>query len=651
MKQYKVLSLDIWDTVIRRRCHPDEIKLATARYLYLTEYQKLKPDYRDVQKLLLSRVGAERLIASRHSENEDDEYYLKDVFAYSLEEVLSQKADIHSIIENMYQAELDKEIEMAYLDPSIIEKVSQFDYEKLGYISDFYAGSDFIDKILERIGFPLELQFRFVSCEQHLNKRSGKLFEKALSELNINAEDQLHIGDNQYSDFEIPMSKGIHAIRYLPDGENQKRKQKERMYSICNGVDMTSICDEFARYSGLAGKVAPFFTDFITWILESCAKRNIKKIYYFTREGEFFIQLHDAIAQNGIIPERVLPKAQVLEVSRVATFAASLREPTLEELMRLWNQYSVQSMDAFAKSLAMDEKLLQKWLKKYNVKIDEVITYPWQDSRIRSMFLDSDFIKFFQNHIDTRKKLLLDYCREKQIDDSRNETIAIVDIGWRGTIQDNLCYLFPNTQIVGFYLALEQFLNPQPMNAEKYGFMNGESNYLHLLRIVSPIEMLCNSPFGSVIGYDEKNGEVIAKRKNEIAEDQIFEKYTGEEQRNILKVAVRFCSLVRIHSLMSEQTKDTVYTKFADTLLNPQRCRDLPIHFFELQHNEEFGVGCFVDKRFKLRADLMLMAVFSSNKRKELKKFLVNTSWPQGYLAKYHLDALIPLLNKKLGIL
>ena len=651
MKQYKVLSLDIWDTVIRRRCQPDEIKLATARYLYLTEYQKLKPDYRDVQKLLLSRVGAERLIASHHPENEDDEYSLKDVFAYSLEEVLAKKEDIHLIIENLYQAELDKEMEMAYLDPSIVKKISEFDYEKLGYISDFYAGSDFIDKILERIGFPLELQFRFVSCEQHLNKRSGKLFEKALSELNIVPEEQLHIGDNQYSDYEIPIGKGIHAIRYLPNEEQQKRKQKERMYTIGNGVDMTAAFDEVAQYKGLAGKVTPFFTNFITWILESCAKRNIKKIYYFTREGEFFIQIHNTIAKTSIIPECVLPKARVLEVSRVATFAASLREPTLKELMRLWNQYSVQSMGAFAKSLALDEKLLQKWLKKYHVNIDEVITYPWQDPRIQSMFSDADFIRFFQNHIDVRKKLLLDYCREKQIDDSNKETIAIVDIGWRGTIQDNLCYLFPNTQVVGFYLALEQFLNPQPMNAEKYGFMNGEANYQYLLRIVSPIEMLCNSPFGSVIGYDAKNGKVIAKRKNEIAEDQIFEKYTGEKQREILEVAARFCKIIQTHSLMSEQIKDKVYTKFADTLINPQRCRDLPIHFFELQHNEEFGVGCFVDKRFKLRADLMLMAVFSRNKRKGLKDFLVNTSWPQGYLAKYHLDALIPLLNKKLGIL
>lgn len=651
MKQYKVLSLDIWDTVLRRKCHPDEIKLATARYLYLTEYQRLKPDCRDVQKLLLSRIAAERVIASRHKANEDDEYSLRDVFAHSLEEVLLEKENLGFTVEKLYQAELRKELEMVYLDPTIVEKISAISYEQLGYISDFYAGTDFIDALLKKVNFPLDMQFRYVSCEHHLNKRSGRLFEKALSDLRILPGEQLHIGDNQYSDFEIPKKLGIEANRYVPNEEQQARKKKESLYSVRNGTDLNSIYGELYNETTMAATLAPFFANFIIWILEDCARRNIKKIFYFTREGEFFIQVHDVITKSGLFPVDVLPEARTLEVSRVATFAPSLREPTLNELMRLWNQYSIQSMRAFAKSVAMDECIFATWLQKYEIPIDEVITYPWLDERVQSMFADGDFVAFFQQHIDSKKQLILSYCKGKNLQPSERETVAIVDIGWRGTIQDNLCYLFPECKFVGYYLALEQFLNPQPTNAEKYGFMNNEPNYQYLLRIVSPIEMLCNSSFGSTVGYAMKDGSCIAVRQKEAAEDCIFETFTGKAQKEILSRVSTCCDVVNLHSLTSSQLRDKTYAKFADVLLNPQHYRELPISFFHLQHNEEFGVGCYVDKRFKLRLDLMTEAVFSKRKRQELKEFLVNTSWPQGYLARYRLDPLIPILNKKLGIL
>lgn len=650
MKQCKVLSLDIWDTVIRRKCHPDEVKLATARYLYLTEYINLKPDCRTVQKLLLSRIGAEQFIASHHALEEDDEYSLKAVFMRSLEEVLIDKGHIVEIIERLYRAELDKELEVAYLDPTIVETISSFSYEKLGYISDFYAGTDFIDAILKKVGFPFDINFRFVSCEHRLNKRSGRLFEKAISELQITAAEQVHIGDNPYSDYELPKKLGIEAIVYSPAQEHQKRKRKESLYCIQNGADLDAICRGLYHGDGIAVELAPFFMDYVLWILESCAKKGIGKVYYFTREGEFFVQIHNAIVNSGILPKETVPKAEVLEVSRVATFAPSLRKPTLSELMRLWNQYSVQSMRAFAKSVAIDVTTFQPWLEKYDITLDEVITYPWLDTRIQRMFENRDFLTYFQNHITEKKKMLLAYCEGRGLHAAAKRNVAIVDIGWRGTIQDNLCYLFPNTKFVGFYLALEQFLNPQPENAEKYGFINNKPNYQYLLRIVSPIEMLCNSPFGSTVGYEMRDGICVAQRKNELSEDCIFERFTGPEQGKILDCVVACCAVMKLHSLMSDQIRDMVYGRFAKILLNPQTCRELPTNFFQLQHNEEFGVGCYVDKRFRLRLDLMFAALFSKQKRNEFKEFLVNTSWPQGYLARYHLDPLISLLNKKLGI-
>jgi len=450
VKQYKILSLDIWDTVLRRKCHPDEIKLATARFLYLTCYQKLKVDYRDVQKLLLSRIAAERTIANQRAPEYDDEYSIRDVFARTLSDALETADNLQEVVERLYAFELNKEVEMTYLDPHIVETISQYNYEKLGYISDFYAGTDFLDTLLEHVGFPLEFSFKYVSCEHMLNKRSGRLFQKVLSDLRIEPEEQLHIGDNAYSDHAVPESLGINTLRYLPLEEHNRRKSREQFYSIESGHIMERINDEMYYGTGTSAILAPFFVSFVLWILEECIKRGIRKVYYFTREGEFFVRLHEVIAQSDLFPRDILPQANVLEVSRVATFAASLRTVSLDEMMRLWNQYSIQSMQAFGKSVALEDEKFRPWLDKYGVPMDEVITYPWLDDRIQKLFLDSDFIEFFQSHINSLRERLLQYAYQKGLEKERPEDIAIVDIGWRGSIQDNLCYIFSEHKIVGY---------------------------------------------------------------------------------------------------------------------------------------------------------------------------------------------------------
>jgi hypothetical protein len=85
--------------------------------------------------------------------------------------------------------------------------------------------------------------------------------------------------------------------------------------------------------------------------------------------------------------------------------------------------------------------------------------------------------------------------------------VCIVDVGWRGTIHDNIALLYPNIHFTGVYLGLQKFLNDQPSNTSKFAFgpnLNHQLEYPHFLDSVAPIEMITNSPSGSVTGYEEK---------------------------------------------------------------------------------------------------------------------------------------------------
>ena len=80
-KSYRLLSLDIWDTILRRKCHPDAIKVCTSREFYLKAREYIKQDKRSLRELTKLRVDVEREIGTECQETGfDDEYDIKDVF-------------------------------------------------------------------------------------------------------------------------------------------------------------------------------------------------------------------------------------------------------------------------------------------------------------------------------------------------------------------------------------------------------------------------------------------------------------------------------------------------------------------------------------------------------------------------------------------
>lgn len=69
--------------------------------------------------------------------------------------------------------------------------------------------------------------------------------------------------------------------------------------------------------------------------------QGTKKIYFFTREGELYKEIYDAMAA---VSKRIYPKSYPLRVNRLATFIPSLREISTRGLVRPRNQYPIQSI-------------------------------------------------------------------------------------------------------------------------------------------------------------------------------------------------------------------------------------------------------------------------------------------------------------------
>ncbi|MBT0725042.1 hypothetical protein HH682_11570 [Rosenbergiella sp. S61] len=654
MKKFKLKTVDVWDTILRRKCHPDFIKRSTAYYFYL-KYHHLHNNY-DVTALFKSRVDCELAIAKlSRDEGFDDEYHIKDVFFQWIKNNISKSVNIEDIVEDLYSWEINKEKSLTYIDPYIIDFLNENSSDETLFLSDFYISSPSIIDIIKNSDVNFPINKGITSADIRLNKRSGKLFDFLRNEHNIQSDEWLHIGDNAWSDVKIPTELGITSKLYCPDSENNLRVERESLWgndlklisTLTNDLTKNQKSNDIDESTLTGMKTTPFIVGFCTKILEEALRNNCKKIFFFTREGEFFIKAFEKFISEieSQMNDLKLPEFEILEVSRISTFSPSLSEISIDEMMRVWSLYSTQSISALFKTLDIDITIVHSFIDKYNLKDNEVIQYPWLDARVVSLFSDSEFKAIVWNIISEKKKLIIEYFNQKGITNNSKDSFCFVDVGWRGTIHDNIALLFPNTKFIGVYLGLQKFLNKQPENTAKFSFgpdLNIKEEYSHYLDSVAPIEMITNSPTGSVTGYVREGEKIVAQRNIDLEENKTWYNFTNKFQEGLLSCINHFTKSVLNYGLTSDKLRD--YSLNIWGVLLDGSNTSLINAFNNLNHNEVFGVGSFLKKDSVPSTMDIFLSFFNRNKRLTLIDFIKQNQWGASLDSKKD----ITWLNKKI---
>ncbi|MCR8659822.1 hypothetical protein [Paenibacillus endoradicis] len=656
MSDYKIVSFDIWDTVLRRHCHPDEIKLHVSRYIFLVYNKYLTASYLSYYDIYFERCKIEGQLGNENKLNgHDDEYSLGEVLKVLLHNISEGYIVTDDIlIQQLVEVELSQEKKMSYLDSNIEKFISSLGSTKSYFISDFYTDKLFVEELLKHVGFKHQYIDGYVSSDIKLNKRSGKLFTHFHNNHSILPSNHTHIGDSLIADVESPSRLGITTHHYYIDAEEKKRelnkrsfenRMSNRVFEIKNSLSINAKTGtEKEQLFNIGHKFSSIFYTFVMALIEDAVKKGYDEIYYFTREGEFFKEIHDDIVTNNPYGFNI-PKSKLLEVSRVATFAASIEEISLDGFMRLWNQYSTQSMSAFFLTLNLEIEEYKKYLNIYNIDETIDIQYPWLNKQIQELFNDTLFCEQLGSDIKEKQKQLLNYFANKGIK-KESEKVYIVDIGWRGTIQDNIATIFSNTHIDGYYFGLFNFINPQRTNTAKGSFLKSDEMN-RLLRFVSPIEMLCNSASGSVVGYKGNENKVAVIKKNDDAEDNIHNEFIRYFQEGVLSAGFEISQVINKHAITSDDMKTDTLKLLKELMEEPPYI--LTKAFFKLAHNEQFGLGKYVDKKYNIPYLLILKAILSKSKRREFKHYLENSSWPQGLMINKKLDILNDAYNKHMN--
>lgn len=637
---YKLKTIDVWDTLLRRDCHPECIKLATARHLLLGWSDKLIPNCQDLWTLYKARLTVEsKLAASSSVSGLDDEYEITHVLHLWLEMVFKDKPD-HSLSQDLAEFELQWEISRSFVDTGIIDHLHNIESERTIFLSDFYMSGEKLCRLLSEKGLSDLVAEGIASCDIGMNKRSGKLFHYVHGLYGISPEQHFHVGDNIWSDVEAPRKIGINAEHYLPLEAHAERVEREALF--CSRPKLFEhILTEFSTNAGssyqnfteqqeaafhIGADAAPLFVGFALWIAENALYNKIDRIFFLTREGDLFHKVYKEIFPENNFFGHKLPPASVLKVSRLSTFAASMKEVSIEEMERIWSLFKVQSVSGLFSTLAIDINPFIGMLDKYGLKVTDTIQNPSKNASLKKLFEEPLFVNAAHESIRLQNELLNDYLQQSGL--VKGENVALVDIGWRGTIQDNLAIVRPDIKFHGFYLGLRKFINSQPSNTSKSAYALNENltiKNLNFFENFSLLEMLCVSNDGSVVGYQKVGNEVFAVHACDEHESLTFNRFTKQFQEGVIAASRNWGSYVHKYVVGSEELLETSLKVWNTLRKSPSQ--NLVDAFIQSPQHDLFGYGEFFHRNQFPSLGTIFQALIITSKRRSLIEFVRRLQW------------------------
>lgn len=630
----KIVSFDIWDTILKRKCHPEEIKLHTAKHIWLRYGENLKPEYQDIYKIVKCRDKIEEEIGKeKQAQGFDAECHISEVFQRLQKEI--RKKNEPNIVEELIQVELEQEKNMVMLNPAILPIFEKYKEYPFYCISDFYMGEKELKEILKAVSLPVTIKKIYSSADYLKNKKTGHLYQLVEQELNINPKEHLHVGDNLYSDIQQAQKLGIETIR-IPKEKEEILLEKGRTF-MCgfSQVKKKKAKTEKDQLFNIGVTLSPILYFFVYSIIEYAIQNKIPTIYYCTREGETFIKMHQLIeSQNPFSCD--VPKGTILEVSRMATFCASLKEFSLEELLRIWSQYQKgMSMKTLYRSLDVPIKLYQETIEKYGIAIEEPLEKPWKIEKVQKLFQDKEYIEKMNQEVEKKRKALFTYFQTQKDILNDDQPLFLVDIGWRGTIQDNIATIFSKKQVGGYYLALYPFYNKQPDNVYKLAFLKDHDILFSFLDpMITLMEWIYSPGTGSVIRYEEN--KVVRKAKDE--ELAVVEQYVKPMQEGMLEGAKCLNTYMKEHPYQAEEMVTLVYDIIRKIKTKPPKV--LVNAYYNLVFNDTFGTNQYVEKNKKLSWKDKMNPI-------RCKKLLRNESWKEAFIVYYHVGYMKLFLGAK----
>lgn len=543
---FDVLSLDIFDTVLRRRCD--------------------KP--KDVFKLLESKAVKEGnmhprpyAILREQAETQARKEIRPEITLEEIYGILQKRTGMDPVeVKSLMDLELSIEEQMLFVDPRWLDLIN--DYQARGiriiFVSDMYLGEDRLRELLSSKG--IQAEEIFVSCELQATKHDGTLQPIVVEKTGVSAERILHVGDNHHSDYIRCLQAGWQAFHWSTDFHHLAWYQEVEPYRY-NSEDLLSmrIMGEVSRmgdvapeYTGnLLGRLGyevagPLYLSFLSWVIQQAMADGVKKLFLLGRDGYYW---EKAIRLIGADKVTALEFHYLHSSRKVLNFASfeSLDEKAMEFLLTPNPQLRVKD---FIDRTGLESGKYHDVMAAAGLSDpDKVLT-----TKMGGKFLDQDDLGKLRNVFILLKdelEALFKHDRWGFMHDLSSkgfelEDSALVDIGWQGSCVKSFERLFAQSADVpvkayffGTWEEAASVKNPGAIRSYFVHFGKPGDHGSLIRESVNWIESLNAAPFASLMSYDSANGTPEPKFEGELKSG-----FSHDQQKVIWEGAEKFLQAI-----------------------------------------------------------------------------------------------------------
>lgn len=471
------------------------------------------------------------------------------------------ESDFNSLFEVL---DARSEQSVQFLNQTILDTLKSFKSQggKIYLVSDFYGSKSLFEKLLKYHGIDQLFDEVFSSAELEKSKYSATIYNQILSQLNIDANEVMMIGDNKRSDYTNAINNGLNAFR-LPhqnhlrrnklnnfgNDKNQLKKILSHTYKKCNSKKSTPYTEYII-----------FYHVFVERLYTLCRRRKIKNLFFLSREGQFLKRLFDSYQDYTNVDKSRSIRTHYLKISRQASLQIALRPIEEESFGYLKDNYNDLSLNDFLEVFSCPESLVHQIVKEIQENGERVIPGFFYSKELNALMQNDTFVSFYNAHKEKSRDAFEEYINSFDAQIEING-MHVVDIGWGGTMQESIYKFFQGEiAVTGYYLGLGEIYDIQP-KTKRYGLIFSLLPYPGytdniLMANKQLYEQFSAANHGSALGYSkETEGFVLEYHKPE--EKWLYDNHIKshqEEMFNLHRQLLKDLDIICYGQLMMQQT-------------------------------------------------------------------------------------------------
>jgi FMN phosphatase YigB (HAD superfamily) len=526
----QVVSFDLFDTLLVRRIHdPDLVKLPVARYISeLAMQQGVRIGERKVQQL---RDRTEQALRAATGAKFPDHEACYPVFMRDTLKQIFTTGYSETLLEKVTGYELEMENRMLVPRSQLARWVEQLAGrgKRLFVITDMYLPGSHIKKLVEHAGLAPFFEDVVSSADTSLAKASGSAYPLLAERYSLDPGSWLHVGDNPVSDGLRAVEAGLEAIIIEDPGEAQRKSIIKRYYNYSAGKPfwrgralqqlMAPLESENRGQGPLYVEgynfLGPLIGIFVQRLAELCLANGITKVFFLSREGWTFQRYWEKVVPV-LHPAGQLPETEYLYVSRMALAGASCAFQGLTRVNAGIAFLPPGNSDFrdLCRIFSLDAEKFAEHLDRFGLRVDTCLSpihadySPDHTVAFEEMLEDGAFQEEVKAQTRDANAAMQLYFEEAGLFD--HERVAIVDIGWLGTIQRFLfeaiahrtdcptCfgYLFGATRGVPFAASEKNILSGVMYDKDRFDLAGSTLFYARDI-----FEEACRAPYPTLNRY------------------------------------------------------------------------------------------------------------------------------------------------------